>query len=79
VTSVAAEIEREDPQTGGSRDALEAELGQLRAEEKRLAAAVARVPDSTALIEQIGERVERIRHLEGQLATAKRTPARRRE
>ncbi len=76
VDDVLAEIEREDAAGPGQDLAgLDAELTQLRAEQRRLAAAVASAPDVSELIAEMRKRGERIRILEAELAVAQRAPS----
>jgi site-specific DNA recombinase len=76
VSDVLAEIEREDA-NGPAQDlaALEAELTQLRGEQRRLAAAVASAPDVPELVGEMRKRGERIRILEAEQAVAQRAPS----
>jgi hypothetical protein len=76
VEDVLAEIEREDAAGPGQDLAgLEAELTQLRGEQRRLAAAVASAPDVPELLAEMRKRGERIRILEAELAVAQRAPS----
>jgi hypothetical protein len=53
---------------------LAGELRQLRAEQKRLATAIAMVDDAPELLSELNKRRDRIRYLETELAAARRTP-----
>jgi len=54
---------------------LEAELKQVRCEQRRIAKAVAQSDDIPELLDELNQRRTRIRHLEGQLEAARRDPA----
>jgi chromosome segregation ATPase len=55
--------------------ALEAELASVRAEQKRLAQAVALSDEVPELVVELTQRSARIQNLEAQLIAARRTPA----
>jgi hypothetical protein len=78
VADVTAEIERAVA-APNENAALETELAQLRAEQKRYAAAVATAPDVGELIAELQRRSARIRQIEGELAVAGRVPQMRSE
>jgi hypothetical protein len=71
---VRAEIEAQLPQRHDDIAALEAELAGVRAEQKRLAKAVALSDDVPELVVELQQRSARIQNLEAQLIAAKRTP-----
>jgi hypothetical protein len=75
VAQVRAEIKAQIPQRDADVAALEAELVTVRAEQKRLAKAVALADDVPELVTELQQRSARIQNLEGQLIAAKRTPA----
>jgi hypothetical protein len=77
LANVRAEIEAQMPQHDADLKALEAELGDMKAEQKRLAKAVAISNDIPELMTELKQRLNRINHLETQIAAAKRTPAER--
>ena len=72
---VRAEIEAQLPQRRDDVAALEAELASVRAEQKRLAKAVALSDDVPELVVELQQRSVRIQSLEAQLIAARRTPA----
>ncbi len=78
VADVTAEIERALA-TPNENSTLEAELAQLRAEQKRYAAALAAAPDVGELVAELQRRSARIRQIEAELASAGRIPQMRRE
>lgn len=69
-TEIAAQL----PQQADDVAALETELATVRAEQKRLARAVALADDVTELVSELRKRNTRIGHLEGQIIATKRTP-----
>lgn len=71
---VRTEIEAQLPQRRDDIAALEAELASVRAEQKRLAKAVALSDDVPELVVELQQRSARIQNLEAQLIAAKRTP-----
>ncbi len=76
VDDVLAEIAREDAAGPGQDLAgLDAELTQLRGEQRRLAAAVASAPNVPELLAEMRKRGERIRILEAELAVAQQAPS----
>jgi site-specific DNA recombinase len=75
VGQLRSEIEAQIPQRDADVAALEAELASVRAEQKRLAKAVALADDVPELVTELQQRSARIQNLEAQLIAAKRTPA----
>jgi hypothetical protein len=75
IGQVRAEIEAQLPQRHDDIAALEAELAAVRAEQKRLAKAVALSDDVPELVVELQQRSARIQNLQAQLIAAKRTPA----
>jgi site-specific DNA recombinase len=75
LAQVRAEIEAQLPQRRDDIAALEADLANARAEQKRLAKAVALPDDVPELVVELQQRSARIQNLEAQLIAAKRTPA----
>jgi hypothetical protein len=75
IGQVRAEIEAQIPQPQNDIAALEAELASVRAEQKRLAKAVALSDEVPELVVELTQRLARIQNLEAQLIAAKRTPA----
>jgi DNA invertase Pin-like site-specific DNA recombinase len=75
IGQVRAEIEAQLPQRHDDIAALEAELASVRAEQKRLAKAVALSDDVPELVVELQQRSVRIQNLTAQLIAAKRTPA----
>jgi hypothetical protein len=73
VGQLRSEIEAQIPQRDADVAALEAELASVRAEQKRLAKAVALADDVPELVTELQQRSARIQNLEGQLIAAKRT------
>jgi cell division protein ZapA (FtsZ GTPase activity inhibitor) len=69
------EIAAQAPQREADLSALEADLHKARAEQKRLAQAVAMVDDVPELVAELKQRSARIQNLQAQLLAAKRTPA----
>ncbi len=69
-----AEIERELATPPADIAPLRRELHQMRAEQRRLARAIAMIEDAPELLSELTRRRSRIRRLETQLAEAKRTP-----
>jgi hypothetical protein len=78
VADVAAEIERAVAAPSEST-ALEAELAQLRSEQRKYAAALAAAPDVSELVAELQRRSARIRQIEAELAVAGRLPQMRRD
>jgi site-specific DNA recombinase len=72
---VRREIAGQIPARDADVDVLEAELRTARAEQKRLAKAVALTDDVPELAAELRQRSQRIAHLEAQVLSAKRTPA----
>jgi hypothetical protein len=72
--TVRVEFEREMSSPADTA-AMEAEINRLRMEQKRLAAAVARVPDAEELLTELQDRASRIKRLEADLASVQRGPA----
>ena len=69
------EIAAQAPQREADLSAHEAELDTARAEQKRLARAVALADDIPELVAELKQRSARIQNLQAQLLAAKRTPA----
>lgn len=74
---IRAEAEATFPAERGAADDLEAELAQLKLEQKRLARAVALAEDVDELAAELRDRSARIRVLEERLAVARQAPAQR--
>jgi site-specific DNA recombinase len=75
LNQVRAEIEAQIPKRRDDIAALETELATVRAEQKRLAKAVALSDEVPELVVELQQRSARIQNLEAQLIAAKRTPA----
>jgi site-specific DNA recombinase len=75
IGQVRAEIEAQLPQRREDIATLEAELATVRAEQKRLAKAVALSDEIPELVVELHQRSARIQNLEAQLIAAKRTPS----
>lgn len=75
IGQLRAGIEAQLPQRQDDIAALEAELVSLRAEQKRLAKAVALSDDVPELVVELTQRSARIQNLEAQVIAARRTPA----
>lgn len=69
-TEIAAQLPKQEADIAG----LETELATARAEQKRLAKAVAMADDVPELVSELRKRSARIAHLEAQIMSAKRTP-----
>ena len=69
-TEIAAQLPKQEADTA----ALEAELATAKAEQKKLAQAVAIADDVPELASELKKRSSRIAHLDAQLIAAKRTP-----
>ena len=69
-SEIAAQLPKHDADTA----ALEAELATARAEQKRLAQAVALASDVPEIVSELKKRSARIAHLDAQIIAAKRTP-----
>jgi site-specific DNA recombinase len=78
VADVTAKIERAVAAPSEST-AMEAELAQLRSEQKKYGAALAAAPDVRELVSELQRRSVRIRQIEGELAVAGRLPEMRRD
>lgn len=74
IGQVRAEIEAQLPKRQDDIASLEAELTAVRAEQKRLAKAVALADDVPELVAELQQRSARIQNLEAQLIAARRTP-----
>ncbi len=72
---VRSEIQAQLPQREADVAALEGELATARAEQKRLARAVAMADDVPELVTELKKRSILIQHLEVQILSARRTPA----
>jgi hypothetical protein len=79
IREVRTELEQELSASGVDAAGLEAELATQRTEERRLAHAVALVPESESLLAELRARVSRIKRLEAELAAAKRGPGVKRD
>lgn len=75
IGQVRAELEAQLPQRQEDIAVLEAELASVRAEQKRLARAVALSDEVPELVAELHQRSARIQNLEAQLLAAKRSPA----
>lgn len=75
IGQVRAELEAQLPQRQEDIAVLEAELASVRAEQKRLARAVALSDEVPELVVELHQRSARIQNLEAQLLAAKRSPA----
>lgn len=73
ITEIRGEVERQLATPADTR-AVENELAQVRAEQKRLAQAVAISDDIPELVGELRKRNERIRNLEAELRAAQRLP-----
>jgi len=74
LTEIRNEIAAQLPQREADVSVLEAELRTVRAEQKRLAKAVALADDIPELVSELKQRNQRIAHLEAAILSAKRTP-----
>lgn len=74
LAEIQSQIADQLPKRDADVAALEAELRDLRAEQKRLARAVALADDVPELVTELRQRSARIQHLEGQIVAAKKTP-----
>ena len=74
VDQIRDEIAAQMPQRKLDIAALETELATVRAEQKRLAKAVALSDEIPELVSELQQRAARIQVLEAQIATARRTP-----
>lgn len=74
MTEVRNEIAAQIPKHEADASALEADLETARAEQKRLAQAVALASDVPELVTELKKRAARIAQLEAQLIAVKRTP-----
>jgi DNA invertase Pin-like site-specific DNA recombinase len=74
LAEVRSEIAAQLPKHEADVAALEAELANTRAEQKRLARAVAMADEVPELVSELRKRTVRIQHLEAQVLAAKRTP-----
>lgn len=75
LSQVRAELEAQLPKRRNDVAALEAELAGVRAEQKRLAKAVALSDEVPELVVELQQRSARLQNLEAQVLAAKRTPA----
>ena len=71
---IRAEIAAQLPKREADVTGLEAELATARAEQKRLAMAVAMADDVPELVSELKKRPALIQHLEAQIIAARRTP-----
>jgi len=74
LTEIRREVEKQMPHTEATIAEVEDELRTMRAEQKRLAKAIAIVDDAPELVAELQQRAARVRVLEAELAAAKRTP-----
>ena len=74
LAEIRSEIAAQLPKHEADTVALEADLATARAEQKRLAKAVAMADDVTELVSELKKRTALIHHLEAQILAAKRTP-----
>jgi hypothetical protein len=75
IGQIRGEIEAQLPKCREDIAMLEAELASVRAEQKRLAKAVALSDDVPELVAELQQRSARIQNLEAQLIAARRSPA----
>lgn len=75
ISKIRAEITAQIPQRENDVAGLEAEIAEARAEQRRLAKAVALSDAIPELVSELHQRSARIQNLEAQLLAAKRTPA----
>ena len=74
LANVRSEIAAQLPKHDADVAALEAELATARAEQKKLAQAVALAADVPEIVSELKKRSARIAHLDAQVLAAKRTP-----
>ena len=74
LTEVRRQIQAQMPRRELDIAALEAELAETRAQQRRLAKAVALADNVPELASELNQRTARIEHLQVQIATARRTP-----
>jgi hypothetical protein len=74
LAEVRREVEAQMPKRDVDIAALEAELAEARAEQRKLARAVALADDIPELVSELRQRSARIQHLEVQVAAARQTP-----
>lgn len=74
LAEIRSEIAAQLPKHEADTVALEAELAAARAEQKRLAKAVAMADEVPELISELKKRTTLIQHLEAQILAARRTP-----
>ncbi len=75
LAEIGEQIEAQLPKRKADVAALEAELRDVRAQQKRLAKAIAMSDDVPELVTELRQRSTRIQQLEAQILTAKKTPA----
>lgn len=74
LTEIRDQIKAQMPKRDADVAALEAELRDVRAEQKRLAKAVALADDLPELVTELRQRNVRIQQIEARILTAKKTP-----
>jgi hypothetical protein len=74
LSEIREQIAAQLPKRDADVSTLETELRNVRAEQKRLAKAVALADDVPELVTELRQRATRIQHLEAQILSAKRTP-----
>ena len=74
LADICGQIDAKLPKREADVAGLEAELRTARAEQKRLARAVALADDVPELVSELRQRSTRIQHLEAQILTTKKTP-----
>ncbi len=74
LAEIREQIDAQLPKREADVSNLEAELRTARAEQKRLAKAVALADDVPELVTELRQRSARIQHLEAQIMSAKKTP-----
>ncbi|MFN0249679.1 MAG: recombinase family protein, partial [Kofleriaceae bacterium] len=74
LAEIRSEIAAQLPKRDADVAALEAEVATARAEQRRLAKAVAMADEVPELITELKKRTTRIQHLEAQIIAARRTP-----
>jgi site-specific DNA recombinase len=74
LVEIRREVEAQMPKRDADIAALEAELVEARAEQRKLARAVALADDIPELVSELRQRSARIQHLEVQVAASRKTP-----
>ncbi|MDQ2768384.1 MAG: hypothetical protein M3Y30_14675 [Gemmatimonadota bacterium] len=75
LAEIRDQIAAQLPKCEADVSALETELRNVRAEQKRLVKAVALADDVPELVTELRQRAARIQHLEAQILSTRRTPA----